>query len=82
MASSEQGDPHAVAGLDGEPVEPARHVFDFVLMQGAGAQGGHDHAPGDGMSDLLDRRLLAERHAGIGAPDAIELDDLLAPSAP
>ncbi len=31
------------------------------------------------MSDLLDRRLLAERDAGVGAPDAVELNDLAPP---
>ena len=79
MASSEQGDPHTVAGLDGEPIEAARRVFDFVLVQSAGAERGHDHAPGDGVGDLPDRGLLAECHAGVGAADAIELDDLLPP---
>ena len=38
-----------------------------------------DHAPGDGVSDLPDRRLLAERDAGVGAADAVELNDLLPP---
>ncbi|OIQ69307.1 hypothetical protein GALL_490920 [mine drainage metagenome] len=54
-------------------------MFDFFLMQGPPAHRGHNQAPRDGVSDLLDRCLLAKRHACIGAADAVELNDLLPP---
>ena len=79
MASAEQSDPNPIASLHGQSVKAASGMFDLVIMQGAAAQWCKRQTTGDRMGDLVDRDLLAERHAGVGAADAIELDDLLAP---
>ena len=79
MAAAEQGDPDPIASFHGQSVQAASGMFDLVIMQGAAAQWRKRQTTGDRMDDLVDCDLLAERHAGIGAADAIELDDLLAP---
>ena len=79
MAAAEQRDAHPIAGPDGQAVQAAGHVFDLVFMHLRRPERHEHQTAGDGVADLADRDLLAERDPGVDARDAVELDDLLAP---